>query len=235
VDHEWKIGKPSSACALCQTKFIIEGATENIGAGNSSATTPPAYFSALLQTQEGLVRQDFCADCFRDKRPPDVYYFWKTAFSQGEATSRRPAPVDVEFVMEFFKRLEGEAAPQRVAFRYILALMLSRKKLLIADGKTKDAQGAEVQLFREKRGGQQHRVYAPELNTDEITAVTEELGVLLGLTKPPAPAAQPGSGAAAVAEGTAAASAEQASDSTAAAAESATAPSSEAEATRSAS
>jgi hypothetical protein len=90
--------------------------------------------------------------------------------------------------MDFFKRLEGESAPQRVAFRYILALMLSRKKLLPSDGKSKDAQGTELQLFREKRGGQVHRVYAPELNPEEIGTVTEELGVLLGLSKPAAPA-----------------------------------------------
>ena len=148
----------------------------------------PHYFSALIQAPEGLVRTDFCADCFRDRRPADVYYFWKTAVSTGGPVVKKQAPVDIDFVLDFFKRLEGEMAPQRVAFRYILALMLTRKKLLLADGKTRDAQGTEMQLYREKRGGQQHRVYAPELNPDEIIAVTEELGALLGLNKPAAAA-----------------------------------------------
>ena len=181
MDHEWKIGKPSSACVLCQSSWVVNGAetTSNPGAA-------PNYFSALIQTPEGLVRTDFCADCFRDKRPADVYYFWKTAVQTGAPVSRRPVPVDIDFVLDFFKRLEGESAPQRVAFRYILALMLTRKKLLLSDGKTRDTQGVEVQLYREKRGGQQHRVYAPELNPEEIIAVTEELGELLGLSKPAA-------------------------------------------------
>ena len=223
MDHEWKIGKPSSACVLCQTALVtvIADSTPDKGA-------IPSYFSALIQTPEGLVRTDYCADCFRDKRPADVYYFWKAAPSTGEAVSRRPAPVDIDFVLDFFKRLEGEVAPQRVAFRYILALMLTRKKLLLSDGKTRDAQGTEVQLFREKRGGEQHRVYAPELNPEEIISVTEELGALLGLSKPaaPAPAAQSADGAVAEPAGT---------DTEAAVVAAAAEESPEAEATRSAS
>ena len=184
MDHEWKIGKPSSACVLCNSAFVSAGPESVVVEG-----TGPHYFSALIQAPEGLVRTDFCADCFRDRRPADVYYFWKTTVSTGGPAVKKQAPVDIDFVLDFFKRLEGEMAPQRVAFRYILALMLTRKKLLLADGKTRDAQGTEMQLYREKRGGQQHRVYAPELNPDEIIAVTEELGALLGLNKPAAPAA----------------------------------------------
>ena len=78
-------------------------------------------------------------------------------------------------------------ASQRRAFRYILALMLARKKMLVFEGKKKDAAGAELHLFRERRGGQIHPVHEPALSPDEVAAVSAELGVLLGLTPPAAP------------------------------------------------
>jgi hypothetical protein len=183
LDHEWKIAKPGAVCSLCQEQLAraVDNDTDTIVA--------QSYFSALFESAAAMERRDYCADCFREKRPADVYYFWKTAITAGDANAgvRKPPPVDVEYVLEFFKRLEGDGAQQRIAFRYILALMLTRKKLLVADGKTRDAAGVELQVFREKRGGQAHKVYAPELQAEEIAAVTDELGSLLGL-KPARPA-----------------------------------------------
>ena len=186
LDHEWKIAKPGAACCSCQRPFVAPAEV-----GDEAPPVTDSYFSALFSAANGLARKDFCADCFREKRPADVYYFWKTAIAAGDAAAaRKPAPVDVEYVLEFFKRLEGDGAPQRIAFRYILALMLTRKKVLAADGKSRDGAGIELQVFREKRGGLSHRVYAPELQADEIAVVTDELGALLGL-KPAVRTPQP--------------------------------------------
>lgn len=171
ADHEWNFAKAGSACCACQTAFAPE----------------QRYFSALIQTPGGgIVRQDYCAGCFEAKRPENIFYFWKAAQpGEGESLKQHRPRIDVEYVFEFFKRLEGDSAPQRVAFRYILALMLSRKKIVLFEGKKKDTAGNEVHLFREKRGGQIHPVIEPALNEEEISSVSAELGVLLGLTPPP--------------------------------------------------
>ncbi len=170
AENEWKFAKPACSCCQC-----------------SGALGTAGYFSALLQNPEGLQRQDFCAACFQDKRPPEVFYFWKAAPRQADESTRTQRPVvDVEYVLEFFKRLDGENTPQNIAFRYILALMLTRKKLLVFEGKKKAQNGQDVQIFREKRGGQSHQVAEPALSEEEIGAVSAELGVLLGLSPPPA-------------------------------------------------
>jgi hypothetical protein len=72
-----------------------------------------------------------------------------------------------------------------VAFRYILALMLSRKKILVADGRTTLPDGESAQVFAEKRGGAKHTVREPSLSEEEIGTVSAELGVLLGIAPPP--------------------------------------------------
>jgi hypothetical protein len=180
ADNEWKIAKPAGTCCQCSGALTVVGAT---------------YFSALLQSPEGLQRRDYCADCFQKNRPADVYYFWKTTHRDEEDKSKRRQPVvDVDFVLDFFKRLEGEPGagqpeiPQRLAFRYILALMLTRKKILLLDGKKKDASGRDVLVYKEKRGDGVHDVVEPTLSADEISAVSSELGALLGLKAPDAPA-----------------------------------------------
>jgi len=174
AEHEWNFAKAKNACSVCQTAFVPE----------------QRYYSALIQTPAvdgapgGMDRQDFCTACFEAKRPENIFYFWKAALPLEDGEKPHRPRIDIEYVFEFFKRLEGDNGPQRVAFRYILALMLSRKKVVIFEGKKKDAAGNEVHLFREKRGGQIHQVVEPALSEDEITSVSAELGVLLGLTAP---------------------------------------------------
>lgn len=178
AETEWKFGKSSLLCTGCQAQL---GASDE------------PYFSALLQGAEGLLRQDFCTGCFQSKRPAEVYYFWKAAKPVADAAAgkRRAVRFDIECVLDFFKRLEGDEASQKTAFRFILALMLTRKKVLIFEQKKKDAAGRDVQIFREKRGGLTHQVIEPSLNEAEIAEVSAELGVLLGLTPPPQPQVQP--------------------------------------------
>ena len=177
AENEWKIAKCGATCCAC--KAALESGRP--------------YFSVLVQNPEGLARLDYCEGCFEARRPQEVYYFWKAAnpVAADDGARRRKIVVDVEYVLEFFKRLEGEQDSQRLGFRFILALMLARKKMLVFEEKKKDAEGREMQIFREKRGGLAHRVYEPVLTEAEIGVLSAELGQLLGLA-PPAGKKAPG-------------------------------------------
>lgn len=181
AEIEWNIAKAGPQCCLCNTGFAVEA----------------PYFSALLQEAGGLTRKDYCGNCFQNQRPADVYYFWKTQVPAEDPEARKAwkqkPVVDIDYVFDFFKRLDGETSQQKIAFRYILALMLTRKKILVADSRTTLPDGSSAQVFAEKRGGQKHTVIEPALNEEEISSVSAELGVLLGLTPPPqaAPSAPP--------------------------------------------
>ena len=173
AETDWKINKTAPQCHHCGVPFEPE----------------QAFFSVLFQTSEGLQRNDFCDNCFQNYRPPDVVYFWKTMLPKAGGSGKKQRPVlDMEYVLEFFKRLEGDSSIQRVAFRYILALMLSRKKILTAGEKKKDDQGHVVQNYREKMAGAEtvnHAVIEPDLNETEIQALSAELSVLLGMAPTP--------------------------------------------------
>jgi len=166
--QEWNIAKSNQTCQLCEAKF---------GVGAS-------YFSAIFVRAEGFERRDFCLSCFQDRRPENVYSYWKTAVPDAEEEDARPK-VDLDSVLDFFRRLDGDADAKRIAFRYVLALMLTRKKVFKLDGSEKREDGSEVLVFAARKGGEKHAVVQPDIDENEIGAVSEELGQLLGIAPPP--------------------------------------------------
>lgn len=163
-ENDWKISKPGEQCQKCGSAF--------------QAGQP--YFSALFLSQEGFERKDYCVECFQNERPADIFYYWKSA-AKTETEPRKRVAVDIDNVLEFFRRLERESDAQKIAFRYILALMLARKKVLLAGDRKIDARGQSVQLYREKNGGAEHAVIEPELSAEEIQSMSAELGAVLGM------------------------------------------------------
>ena len=106
-------------------------------------TMPPAHRSLLcvpttirprrgilrlsLRDQRRYERHDYCLNCGVPITPVPI----------GSWRTRRPMPrsssvptFDREAVYRFFERLEGSDEPQRIQFRFLLALLLWRKKVI---------------------------------------------------------------------------------------------------------
>lgn len=160
---DWNISKSTRRCSQCNKEFAES----------------EIYFSILLDEPAGLVRQDFCSVCWTASSQPraNQLSFWKTEVPRADAPKKMF--VDDAVIFDFFKRLEGEeedAAKRN--FRYILALMLMRKKLL----KFKDvkrADGKEYIILRRSRTEEEHRVLNPSLTDEETEQVRIELSRIL--------------------------------------------------------
>jgi hypothetical protein len=85
------------------------------------------YFSVLLDTGGSLERRDYCADVWSGP-PAEAFSFWSGRIALPEV--RRLPPIDTELLMECFQRLAGQDDRERVRFRYIVALLLVRRKKL---------------------------------------------------------------------------------------------------------
>lgn len=171
IATEWRIAKSDHTCTHCEAKFA-EG---------------QSYYSVLLEQSDAFERKDYCETCFHGHRPADLFSFWKTSVPIEDEDGDKKPVLDVESVMDFFRRLSSDQQEQRVAFRFVLALMLTRKKVLKLEGSDKREDGSEVLVFKE-RGGELHEVLQPDLDESEIGSVSEELGRLLGIAPPPAKA-----------------------------------------------
>jgi hypothetical protein len=135
------------------------------------------YFAALLDEEGRFVRRDFAADAWAG--PPDnsIGHWTARVPANGEA-AKRP-PIDDDMLTECFNRLDGATEPSQVQFRYVVALLLMRRKRFKFEDVTKDAAG-ETLLLRDARTGDRHAVVDPGLSAEAMAAVQDEVFRVLG-------------------------------------------------------
>jgi len=133
------------------------------------------YFSVLFDRQEGLVRQDFCSEAWTGP-PPGAYCHWKARMA-AQAPPKR-LWVDNEALINLFLRLAEETNPARMAFRFVLALILMRKRILKYEETLADESGERwrMTLVTDKSV---HQVVNPQMDEQKIRQVTAELSAIL--------------------------------------------------------
>ena len=157
--NEWEINKPLGQCY---------GTGETIEYGQE-------YFGALVETDEGLQRRDFCAD-YWDSQKPDVFCYWKTKLPQ--PGQKKQLFVDDQMLMAFFERLEKETEREKIDFRFVLALILMRKRILKYD-ETRIEDDKEIWRLRIVGDKQTVEVVNPHLDEEQIERLSSQIGEIL--------------------------------------------------------
>jgi len=156
---DWEIKRPLGECS---------GSGRRIDSGEE-------YFGALVETEQGLERRDFSAD-FWENTKPNVFCFWKSRLAAPDQKKR--LFVDDEMLMAFFERLAHETEPDKVNFRFVLALVLMRKRRLKYDA-TKTADGQEIWCLRVTGDKQIVEVVNPHLDEGQIEQLSSQIGQIL--------------------------------------------------------
>ena len=87
----------------------------------------------------GFQRVDVCMEAWDEgQRPARLFSHWKSIVPQ--PNQKKKLFVDDGVLMNLLRRLADAREPQRVAFRFVLALILMRKKLVRYDGMTKHSE-----------------------------------------------------------------------------------------------
>lgn len=90
------------------------------------------YIAALVEDGDNLKRVDICQQAWdQGKRPEDLFSYWKATVPQPQ--ERKKLFVDDAVLMNLLERLADADQPQRIAFRFVLTLIMMRKKLLRYD------------------------------------------------------------------------------------------------------
>ena len=134
------------------------------------------YYSVLRESPDGFVRVDYCADAWTGP-PEGTVGFWRSKVP-ADSAKQRTQLVDDSVVLEFFHRLDGEQEAYKVNFRYILALLLLRRKLLKPAGVERQ-DDREILLLRSPCTGEQHRVVNPDLAEEQLIALQAEVEKVL--------------------------------------------------------
>ena len=159
---EWDVKRGEQKCAKCSHGFAEQ----------------EEYFSALYDEERQFIRRDFCGDCWGGQEKDAMFSFWKTRVPAKEQERKL---VDDEIIMNFFMRLEGEADATKRNFRYVLALLLMRKRILKLEDIRYDDDG-EALVLKHRGEDKEYVVHNPQLSEEEIQQVTDEVGKILNVS-----------------------------------------------------
>ena len=159
MTQQWEVKPAAGRCAV--TGRCLEEGEE--------------FYSVLFEDGEGFRRCDYSLDCW--KGPPEgSYCHFKSRIPIKQ--KRKKLLVDNEILVNFFLRLGDETEPVRRQFRFVLALILMRKRLLRYEGTAAEG-GLEVWRMVLTTDRSEHRVANPRLSDEQIEGVSSQLSAIL--------------------------------------------------------
>ncbi|MBB5038414.1 hypothetical protein [Prosthecobacter dejongeii] len=173
--QNWSIRSRSHQCALSGRAFV-EG---------------EVFHTAIYFDPEtgGYLRRDVGLDSWKAElaeRTPIAY--WRTTYTP-QVTEQRPEVTSKESAMALLQRFVEEDEPQTEDARYILALMLERKRILSPTASKETEQG-KMLFYENKKTSEVFMIRDPELRLDELAQMQDEVAMLLGFGGPAAEAAK---------------------------------------------
>ncbi len=180
MQSEWELSRSTGHCAATG-RPLAEG---------------ESYYAVLFETPAGFDRKDYAPEAWAG--PPEGHFcYWRARVPVKD----KPAgfvPVDCELLTQFFLRLEDADSAVKRHFRFALALLLMRKRILRFE-KSQPEGDCEYWVLRLAGEQSEHRVLNPRLTEEEVARLSRQLTALLSgdaqaiesleSPEPPAPAA----------------------------------------------
>jgi hypothetical protein len=157
------------------TEYQIESNTRRCAISGRELKTGERFFSVLLEQAGKLERRDYSAESWQGP-PGGTFSFWSGKIPAADV-NRFPR-IDEEGLVDCFERLENETSCDRVRFRFVVALLLMRKKRL--KFQETSAGSADYLTLQCGRTGKTYRVVDPHLSEEEMASVQEEVLRVLG-------------------------------------------------------
>lgn len=161
---EYSFSKTSGQCVVCKTGMVPE----------------QEFMGTIREQDEEILREDYCMGCWQAQPregQPDILGIWQSQVPKPE--EKKKLFVDNDLLMNFFQRLDGSEEPAKINFRFVLALILMRKKLLVYDRMEKKPDGGELWHMHFKGSDQKHLVADPHMDEEKIAEVSQNLGQIL--------------------------------------------------------
>jgi hypothetical protein len=158
---EWDIQSRADACTKCQRPF---------------ADKEP-YHTLLGTDAGGYARRDLCGACFADASRDGVISYWQGEYKLPPPPP--PEPIQKETAETLLRKLVESTDPSHEAARYILAVMLERKRILKHRDTVRGENGDELLVYEHARTGESFTLPDPHLRLDQLTRVQEEVAALL--------------------------------------------------------
>jgi hypothetical protein len=158
----YAIGKAEEKCALC----------------GSELATGQKLMAALRETPAALERLDICLNCWEKFDRKDLLGFWQATKRPPAERERKNLFVDDDVLCELFQRLAEAQEPAKVNFRFVLGLILMRRRRIVYESTRREGAG-EVWSVRFKGREELMDLLNPRLDEEKVGEVSLQLGEIL--------------------------------------------------------
>ena len=132
------------------------------------------FYSVLVPDGAEIRRHDYSAEAW-DGPPEDAVGWWKSQMPDANAHKMHWAPNDV--MLHYFQQLEGQ--PGKEDIRYVLALLMIRRRIVRLEATETDPQGREIMVLYCPRGEVEYRVPVTAPAGPRVDEIQQELAALL--------------------------------------------------------
>jgi len=132
------------------------------------------FYSVLIAVGGEVVRRDFSCEHWTEP-PGDAIGWWKSEMPEQTSKTANLAPNDV--LIQFFTQLSEQ--PEKADLRYILGLLLVRKRLLRLEGTQVNTDGNEELVLTDPKQEAEHLAVVIDPTTQRAEAIQRELTDLL--------------------------------------------------------
>jgi hypothetical protein len=160
-----------------QTDWTIQGRSGRCAATGRDFAEGEFFYTLLYRERDGFRREDLSEEAWKSRAEGDTqpYSFWRTKFEPPPAV---PEALPKETAEDLLRRYMTGSDEAHANARYILALMLERKRLLKQIEAKEDFHGRTL-VYEHVKTGEVFIVPDPGLRMDQIEAVQNEVAALL--------------------------------------------------------
>lgn len=156
----YQVSRPQGQCLLCAKPIVPND----------------KFMAALTEIPEGFSRTDCCLECWEKYDKKDVLAFWRMTMPVAE--QKKKVFVDDAILCELLERLADVQEPAKISFRFVLALILMRKRLVFHDSSRKDGD-KEIWVIKLRGKTELLDLINPHLDETQILDVSRQLSEIL--------------------------------------------------------
>ena len=164
MKNEWEIKGRALTCTQTQKPFE-EG---------------EFFYTLLFREKDGFRREDLCEEAWAARNDNiQPFSFWRSKFEP--APPPPPETIKKDDAEDLLRDLISRDDPSQISARYVLALMLERKRVL----RPMESSDENILVYEHISSGEVFMIPNPNLSLDQIPAVQAEVSELLGSALPP--------------------------------------------------
>jgi hypothetical protein len=154
--------------------FEVQRCTRRCAKTDRDLQPGETIYSVLVAEGAEVVRYDYAADAW-DGAPENALGWWRSKIPEPNANRMHWAPSDV--MLQYFEELEGRQDKRDE--RYVLALLLLRRRIVRSEETEVDADGREVLILHCPKNEKEYRVAVLLPEPNRLREIQEALARLL--------------------------------------------------------